>query len=126
MRLPEVFDALIAVGRAVPQGKFDGVQGLPGLFRQLGASERSLAISGPETSVDQEFDRLKQLAHVWHLGGSFSLDGPHCDAESLSAGDSFVLPAGEPYTFSECSEDLQILEVALPVDLDSGRRLDSL
>ena len=32
----------------------------------------------------------------------------------LSAGDAFVVPPGRPARFSDCSDDLELIEVALP------------
>ena len=33
---------------------------------------------------------------------------------ALSAGDAFVVPPGRPARFSGCSDDLELIEVALP------------
>ena len=36
--------------------------------------------------------------------------------DSLESGDALVLPAGMKYGFSDCSEDLEMLEVTLPAE----------
>jgi len=37
--------------------------------------------------------------------------------EPLRAGDSIVIPAGSSHGLSECSGDLELLEVSLPAEL---------
>jgi len=53
------------------------------------------------------------LFHLVKTGGmTLSVEGePDC---VLSAGDAFVVPPGRPARFSDCSDDLELIEVALP------------
>lgn len=58
-----------------------------------------------------------ELLFMFILAGALTL---RCDgkrAERLSAGDSFVIPAGLCHELDQCSEDLELLEVCLPADL---------
>ena len=53
-----------------------------------------------------------EFLFLFVLRGSVSL---HCEGvEQLAAGDCFVVPAGAEHAFAGCSEDLELLEVALP------------
>ena len=36
------------------------------------------------------------------------------EAERMGAGDAFVVPPGLAVAYTECSQDLELLEVALP------------
>ena len=54
------------------------------------------------------------LLFMFLLKGSVRL---HCDGrntELLTAGDSFVVPGNLPHSLSECSQEMEVLEVALP------------
>jgi quercetin dioxygenase-like cupin family protein len=44
------------------------------------------------------------------LGGELTLDGEH----RLAAASAFVVPAGQPFAWSDGSADLQLLQIALP------------
>jgi quercetin dioxygenase-like cupin family protein len=51
-----------------------------------------------------------ELLFHFVLRGALTLDGEH----RLGAADAFVVPAGQPFVWSEASQDLELLEVALP------------
>ena len=58
-----------------------------------------------------------ELLFMFVLAGGLTL---RCDgkrAERLTAGDSFVVPAGLWHELDQCSEDIELLEVCLPADL---------
>lgn len=58
-----------------------------------------------------------ELLFMFVLAGGLTL---RCDgkrAERLTAGDSFVIPAGLWHELDQCSEDIELLEVCLPADL---------
>ena len=44
---------------------------------------------------------------------------PDLPGERLSAGDAFVLPPDTPATLAECSDDLRLLQVALPGEYET-------
>ena len=52
------------------------------------------------------------LFHLVKTGG-MTLSVEETDFE-LTAGDAFVIPPGRPARFSACSDDLELIEVALP------------
>jgi mannose-6-phosphate isomerase-like protein (cupin superfamily) len=56
------------------------------------------------------------------LSGSLTLDVDGRGARSIAAGTSFVVPAGDLYTFTECSPDLELLEVTLPAEFETVNR----
>jgi quercetin dioxygenase-like cupin family protein len=56
------------------------------------------------------------------LSGSLTLDVDGRGARSIAAGTSFVVPAGDLYTFTQCSPDLELLEVALPAEFETVSR----
>lgn len=48
------------------------------------------------------------------LEGRFLLDGGPSGAQTLTAGDAFVVPPGMKTAYRNCSKDLELLEVSLP------------
>ncbi len=70
----------------------------------------------PLTSKSSEPPQSRAYRHagelLFHvvLHGELTLDGVH----RLAAADAFVIPAGQPFTWSEASPDLELLSVALP------------
>jgi quercetin dioxygenase-like cupin family protein len=57
--------------------------------------------------------RLRHSAELYFhvvLRGELTLDGEH----RLGAADAFTIPAGQPFTWSHASSDLELLEIALP------------
>jgi len=55
-----------------------------------------------------------ELLFTFVLRGAARLRCEGRDPDPVGAGDSFVIPAGLSHGLSECSEDLELLEVALP------------
>ena len=47
------------------------------------------------------------------------LQPENADAEALAAGDSYVVPADMKHTIFDYSDDLEILEVALPAEFET-------
>ena len=65
-----------------------------------------------------------ELLFTFVLEGGATLD---CGGrERVSAGDSFVMPAGRMHALRECSSDLELLEVALPAGFTSVPRMPAL
>jgi len=50
------------------------------------------------------------------MEGSMTLDADGQDPRDLQAGDAFVIPPGMVSTYTSCSDDLELLEVALRGD----------
>ena len=48
------------------------------------------------------------------MEGTMTLEGEGKDPYSLAAGDAFVIPPGLQTRYSDPSDDLELLEVALP------------
>ncbi len=61
---------------------------------------------------------LEHLARESAVGGDWR-------AERVAAGDSFVLPAGTPHALAEASEDVELLQVALPGAFQMLRQLEA-
>ena len=56
------------------------------------------------------------------LSGSLTLDVDGRGARPATDGTAFVLPPGNLYAFSDCSSDLELLEVALPAAFETVSR----
>jgi quercetin dioxygenase-like cupin family protein len=55
-----------------------------------------------------------ELLFTFVLAGTARLCCQGRDPDALSAGDAFVVPAGLVHALASCSDDLEVLEVALP------------
>jgi len=64
------------------------------------------AVETPRVSHDREF----QFFFVLDGGATLACNGTH----PLAAGDAVTIPAGSPYSLSDCADDLSLLEVTLP------------
>ena len=71
-------------------------------------ARRSASTAPRVSSHDDEF------RFDFVLGGTMTLHADGRDPQPLSAGDSFVVPAGTRHALAECSEDFELLEVTLP------------
>ena len=67
------------------------------------------AFQGPRTTSHDA-----ELLFTFVLGGTAVLHAQGREALRLCEGDSLVIPAGLPHALAESSDDLQLLEVALP------------
>ena len=56
------------------------------------------------------------------LSGSLTLDVDGRGARAVAPGSSFVLPRTDSYAFTDCSSDLELLEVALPAAFETVSR----
>ena len=65
----------------------------------------------PRSIIDNEF------LFTFLLDGTAVLEIDGREAQSIEAGDSFVIPANVAYSLSEVSSDATLLEVSLPADL---------
>jgi quercetin dioxygenase-like cupin family protein len=86
----------------------------------IGAATRGVAsvkvarVSGPAETRPNSHDSDIYFAFV--LEGSMKLGAEGHELRSLTAGDAFVVPPGLSTTFSQCSPDLELLEVTLPAE----------
>ncbi len=55
------------------------------------------------------------------MEGTMTLNGDGDNAHSLSPGDGFVVPPGVRTQYSQCSDDLELLEVSLPGEFATHR-----
>lgn len=53
------------------------------------------------------------------MSGSMTLRGEGQGAHTLGEGDAYVIPPGMMTALTDCSEDLQLLEVSLPADFET-------
>jgi len=65
-----------------------------------------------------------ELLFTFVLRGAARLRCEGRDPDPVGAGDSFVIPAGRSHGLSECSEELELLEVALPAGFATVRVRD--
>ena len=61
------------------------------------------------------------LLFMFLLNGSAELNCDQMDSELLTAGDSFIIPGVLKHSLSGCSEDIEILEVALPAEFNTTK-----
>ncbi len=69
-----------------------------------------------ETPVSDLIEHNAEFVFIFILQGKAVLRRENNKNDSLNPGDSLVLPAGMKYGFSNCSEDLEMLEVTLPAE----------
>jgi quercetin dioxygenase-like cupin family protein len=88
---------------AADSGIFDATQGAADVrvVRWRGAPEAATS-------------HTAEILFSFVLDGALTLSQPDLPGERLEAGDAFVLPPGTPVTLSECTDDLALLQVALP------------
>ena len=63
------------------------------------------------------------LLFTFLLNGSAEFNCDQKDSELLTAGDSFIVPGNMKHSLSKCSEDMEILEVALPAVFNTAHHL---
>jgi len=88
--------------------------------RDIGISSATDGLAGvqvahPVGQLQPEFvSHDADLLFMFLLNGSAELNCDQMDSELLTAGDSFIIPGALKHSLSECSEDMDVLEVALP------------
>ena len=104
---------------AAPRG--DGFEARDTGIAKATHGEASVAVIRPAAGFSPQF-----LAHDaeflfrFVLQGSLEMEPSNGDPLSLGATDAFVIPAGMPVALRNPSDDLQMLEVALPADYQSN------
>jgi quercetin dioxygenase-like cupin family protein len=101
---------------------------IPGFEAQdLGIGAATGGLAGASVLRRRSGPALPRQRHDAELLFTFVLRGAArltCDGrppDSVGAGDAFVIPAGVGYGLADCSEDLELLEVALPDPLLTTR-----
>ncbi len=98
--------------------------------RDLGLASATDGLAGVHVVRPTGSPRPQGWSHDAELLFTFVLSGAmtlHVDgrrAERLLAGDAFVVPAGMGHAFAEGSQDLELLEVALPAAFQVARHAD--
>ena len=88
--------------------------------RDIGIASATDGLAGvrvahPVGQLQPEFvSHDADLLFMFLLNGSAELNCDQMDSELLTAGDSFIIPGALKHSLSECSEDMEVLEVALP------------
>ena len=99
---------------------------LPGfLARETGIAAATKGVASVRVArpvgraSEQLTSHTADILFAFVIFGSLTLheDGP--GAHALSAGDAYVIPPGMKTAFTDCSEDLQLLEVSLPADFET-------
>jgi hypothetical protein len=71
---------------------------------------------GPRQETRQVTSHTSDILFTFVLSGSMTLHGEGQGAHALTEGDAYVIPPHLKTALTDCSEDLQLLEVALPAD----------
>jgi quercetin dioxygenase-like cupin family protein len=88
--------------------------------RDIGIASATDGLAGvrvahPVGQLQPEFvSHDADLLFMFLLNGSAELNCDQMDSELLTAGDSFIIPGALKHSLSECSENMEVLEVALP------------
>ena len=67
---------------------------------------------GADINIELKHDA--DILFTFVMNGSMELSAAEYDASTLKTGDAFTVPPDLTYSISECSDDLELLEVALP------------
>lgn len=93
-------------------------------FRDTGVHEATKGLAAVEVARVADSNALPQnsahemdILFTYILSGTLDLQVEGEGKHSLKANDAFVIPPGVGYVFSAASEDLELLEVALPKGL---------
>jgi quercetin dioxygenase-like cupin family protein/catechol 2,3-dioxygenase-like lactoylglutathione lyase family enzyme len=70
-------------------------------------------------SHGQVTSHTSDILFTFVLAGSMTLHGEGQGAHALSEGDAYVIPPHLKTAVTDCSEDLQLLEVSLPADFET-------
>ena len=88
--------------------------------RDIGIASATDGLAGvrvahPVGQLQPEFvSHDADLLFMFLLNGSAELNCDQMESELLTAGDSFIIPGALKHSLSECSENMEVLEVALP------------
>jgi quercetin dioxygenase-like cupin family protein/catechol 2,3-dioxygenase-like lactoylglutathione lyase family enzyme len=68
---------------------------------------------------DQVTSHTSDILFTFVLSGSMTLHGDGQGAHALTEGDAYVIPPHLKTALTDCSEDLELLEVSLPADFET-------
>lgn len=91
--------------------------------RDLGIAAATAGLAGARVVRPMGTDRTAESRHggellfLFVLEGALTLEHEGRAAERLAPGDAFVVPAEKRHALTQCSGDLQLLEVSLPAEL---------
>ncbi len=97
--------------------RFDGIEA-----RDIGIAAATDGLAGAQVLRFGGTEDLPMHAHeaefvfTFVLEGAATLDVDGQGRHALTAGDSYVIPEGVSFGLTGCSDDLEVLEVALPAD----------
>jgi len=84
------------------------------------AGVASVQVARPVGSTDgQVTSHTSDILFTFVLSGSVILHGEGQGAHALTEGDAYVIPPHLKTALTDCSEDLQLLEVSLPADFET-------
>lgn len=69
--------------------------------------------------TEQVISHGTDILFTFVMAGTMTLVGEGRDAEDLSAGDAFVIPPAMKTAYTNCSDDLELLEVSLPAEIET-------
>lgn len=98
---------------------------IPGFeFRETGINKSTNGVASVQVArITKAIDQQVQISHeadilfTFVMTGSFELLASEHESSELSAGDAYVVPPNLDYQMQNCSEDLELLQVALPGDV---------
>ncbi|MFY9824104.1 MAG: cupin [Thermoanaerobaculia bacterium] len=74
---------------------------------------------GPRKVTGQVTSHTADILFAFVLSGAMTLHGDGQGAHALSEGDAYVIPPHMKTALTDCSEDLQLLEVSLPAHFET-------
>jgi quercetin dioxygenase-like cupin family protein/catechol 2,3-dioxygenase-like lactoylglutathione lyase family enzyme len=106
---------------------------LPGFeARETGIGAATAGVASVQVARPMGRDHGQVTSHTsdilftFVLSGSLTLHGEGQGAHALGEGDAYVIPPHLKTALADCSEDLQLLEVSLPVDFETRVYPDAL
>ncbi len=100
-----------------PPWRFDGIEA-----RDIGIAAATDGLAGAQVLRFGGTEAMPQHSHeaefvfTFVLEGSATLDVEGQGSHALTAGDSYVIPNAMNFGLTGCSDELELLEVALPAD----------
>jgi quercetin dioxygenase-like cupin family protein len=80
----------------------------------------SVRVARPVGGADgQVTSHTSDILFTFVMSGTLTLHGDGQGAHELSEGDAYVIPPHMKTALSDCSGDLQLLEVSLPADFET-------
>lgn len=84
------------------------------------AGVASVQVARPAGRIRGEVtSHTSDILFTFVMSGSTTLRGEGQGAHALSEGDAYVIPPGMMTALTDCSEDLQLLQVSLPADFET-------